>query len=151
MLNRQAEESFDRGLAAVEERRWTEATAFFEAAVEVERRMGNRKPQARYLSYYGLCLAHSGNQRHDAISLCRQAAEIETFNPDLRLNLGRVLLQAGRKREAFKAFASGLRQEPSHEALRQEIRRMGVRKKPVLRFLPRNNPVNILLGRLRAR
>ena len=150
MLNRAAEESFDKGMDALQENRWKEAMAFFEAAVALERKFGQGHPQARYLSYFGLCLAISKKQFKEAIRLCKAASEIERFNPDLQWNLGRVHLTAGNRRQAFGALIRGLRQEPQHAGLRREVRRMGIRKRPVVPFLDRQNPINVALGRRRA-
>ena len=56
MLVRVAEESFEKGVVALDAGRQSEALAFFEASIELECKYGNGKPQARYLSHYGLCL-----------------------------------------------------------------------------------------------
>jgi tetratricopeptide (TPR) repeat protein len=150
MLNRTAENSFERGKEAFEAGRWKEALAFFEAAVAIERRAGTSPPQARYISYYGLCLALAGRQFHTALKLCREAAAIERYNPDAHWNLGRVLLACRRRKEAHAALIQGLRHEPTHSGLRREILRMGWRKRPVLSFLSRSHPLNVFLGRRRA-
>lgn len=149
MLVRTAEESFDKGMRALEDDRWREALAFFEAAIQLERRSRVAQPQARYLSYYGLCLGVAGKKRRQAVEFCRKAALLEEYNPDIHWNLGRVLLVAGRRREAHRALRTGLRQEPNHAGLRRELQRMGVRRRPVLSFLARGNPVNVMLGRMR--
>ena len=150
MLIRVAEESFEKGMDAMQENRWKEAMAFFEAAVTLERKFGKGPPQARYLSYFGLCLALSKKQFKEAIRLCKAAAEIEPFNPDLHWNLGRVHLTARNRRPAYSAFLRGLRQEPQHAGLRRELRRMGIRKRRAVSFLDRQNPINVMLGRRRA-
>ena len=149
MLIRAAEESFNKGLDALEEGHGREALAFFEAAVELERRFGASPPQARYLSYYGLCLGEAWKRAHEAVKFCRKAVDLEKYNPDLHYNLGRVLLIAGRRREAHRVLVRGSRLQPDHAGIQREMRRMGVRRRPVLPFLPRNNPVNVLLGRIR--
>ena len=151
MLNRTAENSFERGKEALDAGRWREALAFFEAAVAIERRSGASPPQARYLSYYGLCLALAGRQFHNALKLCRESATLEPYNPDVYWNLGRVLLACRRRKEAHVALVQGLRHEPGHPGIRREILRMGWRKRPVLRFLSRSHPINVFLGRRRAR
>ena len=150
MLIPSAEESFARGLNALAAGRRTEALAQFEAAIELERRYATGPPQARYLSYYGLCLALQTSQIHEAMFLCRQAVTIEGYNPDIRCNLGRVLMSAGRRSEAYRCFTHGLRLAPSHGKIRQALKRMGRRRRLVLPFLSRGHPINVLLGRLRA-
>ncbi len=150
MLNREAEASFERGHRALEKNDWKEATAFFEAAVTLERKLCPHSPQARYRSFYGLCVGLAKKRHFDAIRLCRSAITLERYNPDLHLNLGRVFFDAGRKREAHRAFVQGLRQETGHMELIRAVKRMGLRKRPVLRFLRRTHPLNVALGRMRA-
>lgn len=148
MLVQAAETRFQRGLQALEAGRGLEALALFEAALEVERRLGARAPQARYLSYYGLSLALENGQSREGAELCRQAIALEFFNADLCLNYGRVLLANDRRKEAHAAFLKGLSVQKNHQGIIRELARMGWRRRPVLPFLGRNNPVNVILGRL---
>jgi tetratricopeptide (TPR) repeat protein len=148
MLVQAAETRFQRGLAALGDGRNLEALALFEAALELERRLGARTPQARYLSYYGLCLAQDGSQRREGADFCRQAIALEFFNADLFWNYGRVLLVSDRRKEAFTAFVRGLSVQKNHQDILRELSKMGWRKPPVLPFLPRANPLNVALGRL---
>ncbi len=147
MLIRTAEETFKRGLEALDEGRRREALAYFEAALEIEKRRGGAGHQPRYLSYYGLCLGIEGGRLQEGIRLCREATAFEFYNPDLYLNLGRVLLAAGRRREAYDALARGYSLQPGHAGVRRELEGMGRRRRPLLPFLGRTNPLNVLLGR----
>ncbi len=148
MLIRPAEESFRKGLEALAAGRRIEALARFEAAVVLERRRGAIRPQARYLSYFGLCVAFQPHRQEDAVRLCREALALEFYNPDLCWNLGRVLLVAGKRREAHAVLQKGLALSPRHPGILREIDRMGRRRRPVLLFLSRGNPINVLLGKL---
>ncbi|MEK7798539.1 MAG: hypothetical protein AAB297_01815, partial [Acidobacteriota bacterium] len=60
--------------------------------------------------------------------------------------LGRVYLRAGDRGLAFGTFVAGLRLNPDHPQLQTEIRRLGIRRPQVMRFLARSHPVNRLLG-----
>jgi tetratricopeptide (TPR) repeat protein len=149
MLVPSAENSFTRGLAALEGGRGVEALALFEAAIEIEKRAGaGSRPQPRYLSFYGLCLARIANRPKAALTFCREATAQEFFNPDLFCNLGRVLLDVGRRKEAYRAIVEGLTLQPNHAGLRRELEKMGRRRRPTLPFLSRANPINVVLGRL---
>ncbi len=150
MLNREAEDSFEKGYSALEKNDWRAATAFFEAALMLEKKLTPKTPQARYRSYYGLCIGLAKKRHHEAIKLCQSAIQLEQYNPDLHWNLGRVLYDAGRRRQAFHVFVRGVKQQPGHQGLVGEIKRMGLRKKAVLPFLSRKNPINKTLGRMRA-
>jgi hypothetical protein len=46
---------------------------------------------------------------------------------------------------------SGLGVQSDHPGIIRTLKQMGVRKKPVIPFLGRNNPLNIFLGKLRAK
>jgi tetratricopeptide (TPR) repeat protein len=148
MLVQAAETRFQRGLQALADGRNLEALALFEAALELERRLGARAPQARYLSYYGLCLAQEGASRRDGAEFCRQAIALEFFNADLFWNYGRVLLVSDRRKEAFAAFVRGLSVQKNHQDILRELSKMGWRRAPVLPFLPRENALNVALGRI---
>jgi Flp pilus assembly protein TadD len=144
-----AEESFKNGLRALSEGRRREALARFEAALKLEQRSGPSHPQPRYLSFYGLCLALESGRLREGLEFCRDAAAIESYNPDIRSNLGRVLLQAGRRKEAYEHFRGSLSLQGNHPGGRQGLKMLGIRRRPPIPFLSRRNPLNVLLGRLR--
>jgi hypothetical protein len=68
----------------------------------------------------------------------------------LYLNLGRVHLKAGRKRDAIETVRKGLGFGDSKEAV-LFLNTLGTRRKPVLPFLPRRNFLNKYLGLLFSR
>ncbi len=150
MLVPSAEESYVRGLRALSGGRGKEAMALFEAAIRIAWRGRGSPPQARYLSYYGLCLALVWNENREALRCCREAVTLEGYNPDIRCNLGRVLLNAGRRAEAHRCFVRGMALGGDHPTIRSALRSMGIRNRSALPFLPRSNPLNVFLGRLRA-
>lgn len=148
MLMHAAEERFRRGLEALDHGRPREALALFETALELERRNGTSKPQARYLSFYGLSLAQEAGRVREGIDFCRQAVKSESYNADLALNLGRALLVAGRRREAHEWLLKGLALAPGHQGVIRELSKMGWRRRPPIPFLSRRNPLNVFFGRL---
>jgi tetratricopeptide (TPR) repeat protein len=150
MLDQKAESTYRRGRDLLDRGRSRDAVAFFRAAMDLDGQISESDfGQARYLSYYGLCLSLNRGPMHEAVQCCRRAADMEGYRTDVWWNLGRVALAAGRRREAFRAFHSGLLVHPGHPGLATELRRMGMRRPPVLSFLPRDNPINVFLGRLR--
>lgn len=148
MLVQAAEDCFRDGLAAFDDGRELEALALFEAAVEVERRVSRKPTEARYLSYFGLCLCLVAKRHRDGVPMCREAIEREPYNAALFLNLGRACLAAGRRKEALAAFDQGLRLEPTHDALRQHRVELGRRRRTAVPFLERSHPINVALGKL---
>jgi len=149
MLVPMAEESYRNGLTAWTEERHREALAFFEAALELERRYGEPPPQARYLSHYGLCLALMNQNLYEGVKYCKKAVTLQQFDADLRWNLARALLKAGRRRGAHEELLHGLKLQPDHSGIRRELKLMGLRKKPALAFLSRQHPLNVYLGKKR--
>jgi hypothetical protein len=107
------------------------------------------------LSYYG-CLEAIVNRNHDrGMEICKDAIEIlneeipfgrAAFYPVFYLNLGRACLAAGNKREATEAFRKGLDADREDPDLLWEVKRLGSRRKPVIPFLRRSNPLNRYVG-----
>lgn len=100
------------------------------------------------MSYYAICLAKVEGNFERAISLCLMAAEKEFYNPDIYLNFGKIFLMNGQKSVAIKAFKKGLKFDSTHDGILVELDRLGMRRRPVVPFLPRQNVVNKLLGML---
>ena len=151
MLDQRAESTFQRGMDLMHRGQSREALAFLRAAVDLDDTdAGHYSGQARYESYYGLCLAQSQSQSrlHDALKHCRKAAQMEEYRADVWLNLGRVALTAGRRGEAYRALERGRLLDPTHRGIAKELRPFGVRRPPAVSFLPRQNPINVFLGRL---
>jgi tetratricopeptide (TPR) repeat protein len=144
-----SENSFRRGLRAVDRGDHLEALAYFEAAVQLASRLGTEAVPMKYLSYYGLCLAVCSDRLDEAREFCEAAVRSEFYNPDAYWNLGRVYLRTGDRSLAFSTIVRGLQLNPRHAGLVGELRRLGIRRRPVLPLLDRGHPVNRLLGRLR--
>jgi tetratricopeptide (TPR) repeat protein len=128
-------------VAYAKERQYEEALRYFQKASDLS-------PEAR--SYYGFALAMRRQRLADAVRYCREAVDREPLRGDWYLNLGQVYLVCGEKPLAVRAFARGLQAEPGHRRLSQAFKRLGIRRRPVIRFLSRTHPVNRYLGWLRA-
>ena len=81
MLLPAAEEVFSKGLTAWHDGRRKEAMAMFEAALKLERKLGSGRPQARYLSYYGLSLGLEQNDLREGLRFGREGVTLEGHNP----------------------------------------------------------------------
>ena len=91
MLDRAAEQSFQKGLELFRVNdTGIQTLALYEAALTSDRRAGNKKGEARYRSYFGLCMVLRGENMREGLALCRQAASQEFYNPQMWLNLGRA-------------------------------------------------------------
>ncbi len=141
-----AEKSFGKGVDSVTKGDFLSGLAYFEAAMELARKVEKSTPPPKYLSYYGLCLAMVSTKLPTALELCEGAVSVEFYNPDLFHNLARVHLRMGRRDRAYAVLLRGLQLHPGHRAILGDIRSMGIRRRPFVPFLSRNNPLNKLLG-----
>ena len=139
------EEHFGLGCRHLEAERYADALEQFRTTQRLD------PTNACFRSYYGLCLGLAERRFDRALELCRSAAREEFFNPLLYHNLARVHLAFGFKAEAIRYLTRGLMIDPAYDPIVQELRRLGVRRGPTLRFLRRGNPVNRWFGKLRVR
>lgn len=134
----EAEELYEKGVETADRGNWLAALALFEKAVQLE-----DKPA--YQSCLAVCIAKERGQYNRAAQLCRDAIAEEPGNPVHYLNLGRISLFQGRKEEAISLFREGL-EHGFEKRIIDELEKLGTRKKPVISFLHRDNPVNKHLG-----
>jgi len=109
------------------------------------------------LSYYGCLQALVDKKYRAGVDKCQQAIsmiqKLTAFDEDMLypvfyLNLGRAYVAARRKRDAFDAFGKGLEYDKSNREILMEIRALGSRKKAIVPFLDRSNPINKYLGKI---
>ena len=137
----------DRGVELCRQGEWKKGFEALTTVADLDRREGEL-PGAFY-SYLGYGVARYQRKLGLGLALARHATEEKFFEPDNFLNLARVQLLMGNRRQAYRSLAEGLKLDPKHQALREVLRHMGWRKRPVLAFLSRTNPLNLLLGRVR--
>ena len=146
-----ADELYRQGLAALVLKRPDEALWSFRSALKLYRSAG-ALPSWRCLSYFGLSLAlTNGSGMTEAVRACESALKNDKYDEQLYLNLGRVYLLSGRRATAIQMFERGLQEEPKHPELREALREADRRAPPVLSLLSRSHPLNVYLGRRRAR
>jgi tetratricopeptide (TPR) repeat protein len=112
------------------------------------------------LSYYGCLVALVDKRPKDGIKLCKQALTRlrhslpfgnDMFYPVFYLNLGRAHLVADSRKDAIQSFKRGLRIDPKNRDILEELKKLGVRKKPPVAFLERSHPINKWIGLLLTR
>jgi hypothetical protein len=142
------EQIFARIKALCESRQYTAALPLIEVFEQYRGEKQLKYPSTGVLtSYKGLCVARGKKQRVQGMNLCRLAADMDFYQPECFLNLGRVCLDMGRRSEAHDAFKRGLSLDAKHPAIHRELARMGRRKAPPISFLPRKHFLNRLLGK----
>jgi tetratricopeptide (TPR) repeat protein len=145
-----ADDLYRQGLAALSIHRPDEAMWSFRSALKLYRSAG-ALPNWRCLSYFGLSLALTKTGGTEAIRACESALKSDASDAQLHLNLGRVYLIAGRRAKAIQTFERGLEEEPGHGELRAALRDADRRGKPMISILGRDHPLNVYLGKARAR
>lgn len=140
---RQAQSDFQLGLAFLHKKQWKTAERHFRRADD---RCSPEDQQANlYRSYHGLALVRCGHL--SGLKLCRNAASLEKSRAVVFYNLALVEIRLNHRRSACEAIAAGLAIDPHDPSLLKMRNRLGVRRKPLLSFLKRDNPVNKWLGK----
>jgi hypothetical protein len=103
-----------------------------------------------YYSYLGYGIARCQKRTAEGLKLCRHAVKIQFYEPDNFLNLARTALLANERAEAVRAVRKGLKMDPNNLEMQTLYRELGIRQLPVLPFLARSNPLNLILGKIRA-
>jgi tetratricopeptide (TPR) repeat protein len=129
---------FDEGLRELNSGKTAVALFLFEKAAEEE-------CTPLVSSYIAYCRAMTRGSYRESIALCMDARKDEPKNSDIYLNLGKIHLLAGNRKQAIQVFQLGLRQQRNTK-ISAELGALGVRKAPPLPFLERSNPVNKYLG-----
>jgi predicted Zn-dependent protease len=102
------------------------------------------------LSAYALCMAAVKGSHKSAVNLCHEAIKKDPKNPEHYYRQGRILLLAGRRKDAIWVFRMGLR-HGRHKEILETLAAMGLRRAPPISFLARSNPFNKYLGLLLAK
>ena len=144
-----AQDLLELGRAALKFKRIREANIMLFEVCERFRRSGERVPPM-VLSLYSLALAQQ-NRMKEAIETCRLALQRDPENPTTRLHMARIYLLADSRRRAVDESQKGLAISPKDLDLLALQKELGTRRKPVIRFLSRTNPINAKLGKVRAR
>lgn len=102
------------------------------------------------ISAYALSLAEVKAAYKSAVALCHEAIKKDPKNPEHYYRQGRILILAGRKKDAVWVLRMGLR-HGRHKEILETLGSMGIRRPPPITFLPRSNPFNKYLGMLLAK
>lgn len=137
-------EMIERGIYLAQKGQFKEAIEVFEEDI-----CFTQHPVA--MSYYALCVAQVEENYNRAVSLCLMAVQREFYNPDVYLNFGRIFLLKGQKALAVRLFNKGLKFDNMHNGLVRVVNKLGIRRKPIIPFLPRHNFINKFLGKLSHR
>lgn len=101
-----------------------------------------------FYSYLGVAVARCEGQKHEGMELVRYALKLQPFKADNYANLALMCVILGRRQEALKAIDQGLTLSPFSPRLKELRRSLGVRRRPPVPFLSRDNPINVILGQV---
>jgi hypothetical protein len=99
------------------------------------------------MSAYALCMAEVKRTYKPSVNLCHDAIKREPKNPEHYYRQGRILILAGRRKDAIWVLRMGLR-HGRHRGIIETLGALGIRRAPPLAFLARSNPLNKYLGML---
>lgn len=146
MQDLSSEELFKAALQLIKDKMHWDALSSIKAAIERGGYEGVDDIPPNYLSYLGLAIALAEKRYRDGAELCEKAIKKEFYNPLYYLNLGKVYFAGGYRLKAINAFYNGLKIDGSHNEIMAELKRIGIRRKPLISFLPRTNVLNRYLG-----
>lgn len=138
-----AVDPLEKGLSALEHGYTYLAMSCLEQAM-----VSGKTPQL--CSSLAYCLALNNRGLDKAIELAREALDADPASTQFTLNLGRILLLAGRKEEAIRVLRQGLSYGRDPQLVEQ-LERLGTRKKPLFPRLPRGHFANKLSGMILSR
>jgi Flp pilus assembly protein TadD len=141
----QAMEEFKQGIQLLRSDYQGKALVHVRQAVELD------KKNPLYVSYLGLLVGLVQHKHAEGEQLCQQAIRMRHNEPRLYLNLAEVYLKAGKKADAVETLTQGLLYTKQDPRLREALRKLGVRRSPVIGVFHRGHFLNKQLGRLRHR
>ncbi len=128
-----------------------DAMGIFERCIPTltEGSIDEKRFAAAAMSYYGVCVALVQRHYAEGVKYCQISIRANSLDPEHLYNLARIYAERDDRRHAVDAITKGLRLVPSHRRLNALFDELGRRRRPVIPFLSRNNPLNIWLGKKR--
>jgi len=102
-----------------------------------------------FYSYLGYGIARYERRGKEGLALCQHAIKVQFYEPENYVLLARVYLMRRRRGKAIEALQRALKLNARHPEAVKLAKEVGFRRRPVLSFLARGNPLNRALGRIR--
>lgn len=139
------EELVRAGRLAMRSLKFEKAYELFGVYAERASVQGSAIP-AGVLANYALTLGHC-KSRKEGLLLCQAALKADRHSPEVYSCLAQLYLLGHARKQAWDAVQLGLTYGPKHADLLRLEAEMGVRGRPVVPFLHRDNPINVRIGR----
>ncbi len=123
---------------------------FDRAERHLRRGLDKEPDNYQFRAYLAICVAALGRNLKEAERLGREVARDHALDPVGHYALGQIKLLGDQRRSAFRHLEQARRLADSDPEMMWQIDGLDPRCEPVLTGLPRNNPLNVLCGRLRA-
>jgi Flp pilus assembly protein TadD len=121
------------------------------ALVELRRCVEIESANPYYLSFLGLAIARSERKWAEATRLCETALQMKRKELQLHLNMAEVYVASGHRESAIDTLDRAKESFGPDARLVKARSRIEKRRSPILPFLPRQNALNVRLGKLRHR
>jgi len=141
----EAEQAFEQAMEFYKNGYWGKALDKVREAVELD------KQNPKYVSYLGLLVAVAKKTYDEAEQLCHVALRLDRKYVQGYLNLADVYIRARKKADAVECLTVGIKYTKRDVKLVRALRKLGVRRAPVIPFLERKHFLNRHLGQLRHR
>jgi tetratricopeptide (TPR) repeat protein len=147
-----AHTEIERAVELTRKKRYAEALAIFEKHLPQlsTHDVTDKRVLTNSSSFYGLCVAMVRRHYSQAVQYCNLSLKSQFMDPDHRANIALVYLERSDRASAIENLHAGLRIQPSNARINEILNDIGRRHLPVIRFLSRDNPLNVWLGRRRA-
>lgn len=142
MDEKEISKTIDKAFSLIREHNTLDALFFLEKVISETGRHDVK-------SAYAMCAALERGKVKDGIDICIQAIEEDPENVFHFLNLGKIYLKDGKKAVAIDIFRKGLRFGTDSEGAKEItfiLNELGIRKRPLLPFLKRDNFFNKYVG-----
>jgi len=139
--------AYEKACAALEAKDYKGAVRDFEEALKDV----DEHHEQYNLLVSGLGLSQVLTSNRNGLLLCRDAASSEVLDGKVFLNLACAEWHCMNRKRAIDALRHGCKIDGENEQLKKAINLLDVRKQSIFRFLPRNHPLNRILGRLLRR
>jgi hypothetical protein len=135
------------GVRLCKEGDWNKGLPVLAAAIE-NRGVAEQVPGIAY-SFLGYGVARFQGKLREGLQLCEHSIKLQYYEADNHFNLARVHMLSANRKLTVQALERALKLDPDHPGLLALKLEIGMRKRPVLKWLDRDHPINRWLGRLR--
>ena len=145
--NSKMQEAAQRGIDLCRAGNWKAGMEILGKIAEADRQ--GTELSGLFYSYLGYGIARYERRGKEGLALCQHAIKVQFYEPENYVLLARVYLLRHSRGKAIEALQRALKLNARHPAAVKLAKEIGYRRRPVLPFLPRNNPLNKTLGKMR--